>query len=71
MVTQGLLLGAIFLPGLFFLQGYVVWYYFKRFQPTREMFAIHDPEIVGPYLWLFALAMVSASIVALIGFYIL
>jgi RsiW-degrading membrane proteinase PrsW (M82 family) len=69
--TQGLLSTAVPLPCLIFIQAYVVWYYFKRFRPRRKVFAIYRPVIAGSYSWLFVLAMVGTSVVALVGAYLL
>lgn len=70
MLIHDLSLDAIFLPGLVFVQGYVLWFYFNKFRPARKMFAIECPESARSYSWLFVMAMVGTSIVALIGFYV-
>jgi hypothetical protein len=70
-MSQRLSLIAIFLPALIFCQGYVVWYYFNKFRPMRKVFAMYDTRIVGVYSWLFVIAMVGTSLMALIGFFIL
>ena len=71
MAANVLLLNAIFLPVLMFVQGYIIWYYFNRFRPSKKGFSACEPEIVGSYLWLFVLAMVGTSLMAIIGFYLL
>lgn len=71
LMTGSGLLDAILLPGLIFIQGYVVWYYFNRFRPARGELSIYGPEIVASYSWLFVLATIGTSVVALIGFYLL
>jgi hypothetical protein len=70
-VTQYFVQSAIFVPGLISIQGYILWYYFNRFRPNRKMFTIYGPEIADSYSWLFVLAMVGTSVVALIGVYLI
>lgn len=69
--TQSLLPSAVSLPCLVLIQAYVVWYYFRRFRPGRKMFTIYRPVLAGSYSGLFVLAMVGASVVALVGVYLL
>lgn len=71
MTTQIPLFRAIFLPGLIFCQGYVIWYYFNKFRPMRKLFTNYSHEIVNSYSSLFVMAMASTSVVALVGFYVL
>lgn len=71
MLTQDSLSIAIFLPCLIFFQGYILWYYFNRFRPARKMFATYDPRVLVSYSWLFVVATVGSSVVALIGVYVI
>jgi hypothetical protein len=71
MLIRDLSLDAFFLPGLVFIQGYVLWFYFNKFRPAKKMFAIECPGSAHSYSWLFVMAMVGTSVVALIGLYVL
>lgn len=59
-------LGAmtVFAFGLMFMQGYVLWYYFKRIRPASKSMLI-----AGAYCQLFVMAMVGTTVVALVGLY--
>jgi len=64
MVARGPRLMIAFALGLIWMQGYALWYYFKRFRPaSREIL------IAEAYCRLFTMAMVGTTVVALVGVY--
>lgn len=69
-LLRDLSLDALFLPGLVFIQGYVIWFYFTKFQQGRRTLLLECPENAHTYSWLFVIAMVGTSIVAMVGFYV-
>jgi len=71
MLIHDLSLDAFFLPVLVFIQGYVLWFYFNKFRPARKIFAMECPESARSYSWLFVMAMLGTSVLALVGFYVL
>ncbi|HTV57393.1 MAG TPA: hypothetical protein VMJ93_00815 [Verrucomicrobiae bacterium] len=59
----GLLMIA-FVLGLMWMQGYVLWYYFKRFRPASKKMLIAEA-----YGTLFAMAMFGTTVMAFVGVY--
>jgi hypothetical protein len=64
MATRSPGLMTVFVFGLMLMQGYVLWYYFKRFRPASKRMLIAEA-----YCWLFVVAMVGTTVVALVGSY--
>lgn len=57
----------IFLLVDIFLQGYIVWYYFYRFRVTTKILGTQSPDANGTFSWLFVIAAISVSLVALVS----
>jgi hypothetical protein len=63
--------GALILPSLVFVQGYVLWFYVYKFRPASKRFSAESPESAQSYLWAFVVAMVGTSIAAVVGYFAL
>lgn len=64
MTTRNPRLMVVFVFGLMLIQGYVLWYYFKRFRPASKRMLI-----AKAYRRIFVMAMVGTTVVALVSFY--
>jgi hypothetical protein len=64
MLAPGPKLIIAFALGLVGMQGYVLWYYVKRFRPASKKIVVAEA-----YWRLFAIAMIGTTLVALVGAY--
>jgi hypothetical protein len=64
LVAHGPKLMIAFVLGLIYMQGYALWYYFKRVRSAGKKMLIAEA-----YRQLFAMAMVGTSVIAIVGVY--